>query len=201
MEIEVREPIVAYGKNKFTIAEYLRMEEASEEKHEYYLAEIFAMSGAGVDHNIIAGNIFSEIKQRLKGKSCRPFNSDQRIHIRQNSLFTYPDISIVCGQIITLEDDNWNILNPTVIIEVLSPSTRNYDHGGKFKLYRDIPTLKEFILVESESSSIEVVRINSTGHWELEEYKEIQESLLIITVEEAIPIADIYEGTKLLITE
>jgi Uma2 family endonuclease len=200
MEIEVREPLVAYGKNKFTIAEYLRMEEASEEKHEYYLAEIFAMSGAGVDHNIITGNIFSEIKQRLKGKSCRPFNSDQRIHIPQNSLFTYPDISIVCGQIITLEDDNWNILNPTVIIEVLSPSTRNYDHGGKFKLYRDIPTLKEFILLDSESISIEAFRINDRGHWELEEYKESADGLFIKSIQLLIPVAEIYEGTKLLTT-
>lgn len=200
MEIEVREPLIAYGKNKFTVEEYLQMEEASEQKHEYYQAEIFAMSGAGVDHNIIAGNIFREVSQMLKGKSCRPFNSDQRIHIPQNSLFTYPDISIVCGPIITLDDDNWNILNPTVIIEVLSPSTRNYDHGGKFKLYRDIPSLQEFILVDSESISIEAFRINKNGHWELEEYKEAADGIFIRSVKLSIPVAEIYEGTKLLTT-
>ena len=200
MEIEVREPLVAYGKNKFTVEEYFQMEEAAEQKHEYFQAEIFAMSGAGVDHNIISGNIFREVSQKLKGKSCRPFNSDQGIHIPQNSLFTYPDISIVCGQIITLDDDNWNILNPTVIIEVLSRSTRNYDHGGKFKLYRDIPALKEFILVDSESIGIEAFRINDSGHWELEECKEAADGLFIRSVQLLIPVTEIYEGTKLLTT-
>lgn len=198
MEIELREPVVAYGKNKFTIEEYLQMEEASEEKYEYYQGEIFAMSGAGVDHNIIAGNIYGEIKQMLKGRSCRPFNSDQRIHIPQNSLFTYPDISIVCGEIMTLDDDGWNILNPAVIIEILSPSTKNYDRGGKFKLYRDIATLKEYILVDSESVGVEAFRVNDNGHWELEEYKNPDDKLLIKTLELSIPVAEIYEGTKLI---
>lgn len=142
MENELREPAVAYGKSKFTIEEYLQMELTSQAKHEYYQGEIFAMSGPKVPHNIIAGNMFGELRQRLKGQSCRPFNSDQRIHVPQNSLFTYPDISIICGEIITLDNDDWNVLNPTVIIEVLSPGTKDYDRGGKFKLYRDIASSK-----------------------------------------------------------
>ena len=132
MENKLKEPAVAYGKNKFTIEEYLQMEEASEEKHEYYQGEIFAMSGAKVPYNIIAINLTIQLGQKLKGKSCKPFNSDQRIHMPKNFLFTYPDISIVCGEIITLDNDDWNILNPTVIIEVLSPATKNYDRGDKF---------------------------------------------------------------------
>src|SRR5437868_1908188 len=138
--MEVKEPAVAYGKQKYTIAEYLEMEETATEKHEYYQGEIFAMSGSKVPHNIIAGNTFGSLKQKLKGKSCRPFNSDQRIHIQKNTLFTYPDISIVCGNIMTLNNDDWNVLNPTIIIEVLSPSTKNYDRVEKFKLYREIDT-------------------------------------------------------------
>jgi len=200
MENELREPAVAYGKNKFTIEEYLQMEEVSEEKHEYYQEEIFAMSGPKVAHNIIAGNIYGELKQKLKGKSCRPFNSDQRIYIPQNTLFTYPDISIVCGEIITRDNDEWNILNPSVIIEVLSPATINYDRGGKFKLYRDIATLREYILVDSENISIEVFRINDSGHWELEEYQKPDDALLIKTVQISIPVTEIYEGTKLIVT-
>ena len=153
--MEVKEPGVAYGKNKYTIAEYLEMEEAATEKHEYYLGEIFAMSGSKVPHNIITSNLNIYLGQKLRGKPCRPFNSDQRIHIEKNTLFTYPDISIICGDIITLNDDDWNVLNPTVIIEVLSPSTKNYDRGEKFKLYRDIVTLKEYILIDSTSIHIE----------------------------------------------
>jgi len=196
MENELREPAVAYGKSKFTIEEYLEFEKTSEEKYEYYQGEIFAMSGSKVPHNTISVNIIAALKQKLKGKSCQPFNSDQRIYIPENSLFTYPDISIICGAIITLNDDDWNILNPSVIIEVLSPGTKDYDRGGKFKLYRDIPTLKEFILVDSETVNIEAFRINDRGYWELEEYKETGTALLIKTIGVAISVEEIYEGIK-----
>ncbi len=135
--MEAKEPAVAYSKERTSIEEYLEMENASDEKHEYYKGEIFAMSGAKVPHNKIAGNLFIAIGQRLKGKKCKPYNSDQRIHIQSNTLFTYPDISIICGEVITLNNDDYNVLNPSVIIEVLSKSTKNYDRGEKFKLYRD----------------------------------------------------------------
>jgi Uma2 family endonuclease len=135
--------------------------------------------------------------QKLKGKSCKPFNSDQRIHIPENTLFTYPDISIVCGEIITKDNDDWNILNPSVIIEVLSQSTKSYDRGEKFRLYRSILTLKEYILVDSDSISIEAFRINAGGHWELEEYKTINEIVFLDTIQLSIPVAEIYEGTRL----
>ena len=197
MENELREPAVAYGKSKFTVEEYLQMELISQEKHEYYQGEIFAMSGAKVPHNIISGNLYYGLRKRLEGKSCKPFNSDQRIHITQNSLFTYPDISIICGEIITLDNDDWNILNPSVIIEVLSPGTKDYDRGGKFKLYRDIATLKEYMLADSETISIEVFRINDGGHWELEEYRNMDDSLLVKSIQVSIPVIEIYEGTKL----
>ncbi|MGC4038822.1 MAG: Uma2 family endonuclease [Chitinophagaceae bacterium] len=176
----------------------MEYEQASDIKHEYYQGEIFAMSGPKVTHNIIAVNILTFLKQKLKGSKCRPFNSDQRIHIPDNTLFTYPDISIICGEIKTRNDDEWNILNPTVIIEVLSPSTKNYNRGDKFKLYRDISTLKEYVLVDSELISIETFRINERFHWELEEYKQIDHSLEIKAVNISIPLIEIYEGTKLL---
>ena len=192
--MEVREPAVAYGNKKFTVAEYLEIEEAAIEKHEYYQGEIFAMSGPKVPHNIIAGNTFGSLSNKLKGKSCRPFNSDQRIHIEKNTLFTYPDISIICGEVQTLNNDDWNILNPTVIIEVLSPSTKNYDRGEKFKLYRDIATLKEYILIDSESVNIEVFYINKEGNWELKEYKNISEILSLQAVQTSLELKEIYEG-------
>jgi Uma2 family endonuclease len=196
--MELREPIPVYGKQKITIREYLEMEEASQEKHEYYRGEVFAMSGPKVPHNIIAGNIFIGLGSKLKGKPCRPFNSDQRIHIEGNTLFTYPDISIICGDIKTLNDDEWNVLNPTILIEVLSPSTKNYDRGEKFMLYRDIPTLKEYILIDSETIHIETFRLNASNHWELEEYHFASETLQIPFLSISFPLTEIYEGTKLL---
>ncbi|PVD51421.1 Uma2 family endonuclease [Terrimonas sp.] len=195
--MEVREPAVAYGKQKFTVEEYLAMEETATEKHEYYRGEIFAMSGAKLPHNTISRNMLIGLGIKLNGKKCQPFGSDQRIHIEANTLFTYPDISIICGEPETFNDDDWNILNPAVIVEILSPSTKNYDRGEKFKLYRDIPTLKEYILVDSESVHIEIFRLNESNHWELEEYDTVEEMLYIKTINENIVLADIYAGVQL----
>jgi len=127
---EVREPAVAYGKQKLTIDEYLEFEKASPEKHEYFEGEIFAMSGAGPRHNVIFSNLFRDISGHLKGKPCQPYGSDMRIHIPDNSLFTYPDISIICGDPVSSIRDDDSFVEPTVIIEILSPSTRHYDRGG-----------------------------------------------------------------------
>jgi Uma2 family endonuclease len=194
---EVREPAIAYGKQKFSIEEYLEMENAAVEKSEYYKGEVFAMSGAKLNHNRIFSNFFSSVGIKLKGKTCMPFGSDMRIHIPLNTLFTYPDISIICGKIESLNDDNLNFLNPTVIIEILSKSTKNYDRGEKFKLYRDIATLKEYILVDSESLGIEAFKINESNHWELEEYKSLTEVLTVKAVGIEISLQEIYEGVEL----
>lgn len=197
MDTYVREPAIAYGKQKFSIEEYLEMENAAVEKHEYYQGEIFAMSGAKVPHNSISGNLFGELANKLKGKNCRPYGSDQRIHIESNTLFTYPDISIICGELITLNNDDWNVLNPTVIIEILSSSTKNYDRGEKFMLYRDIPTLREYILVDSGRVHIEVFRLNSNQRWELEEYSLLKDQLHIKAINEYIDITEIYDRVKI----
>ncbi len=194
--MEVREPAVAYGKNKFTIEEYLTMEEEATGKHEYYRGEIFAMSGVLMKHNKIFSRLFGALLSRLKGKPCQPYGSDTRVHIPSNTLFAYPDITVICGEEETLDDDDFNVLNPTVLIEILSKSTRSYDRGDKFKLYRDIPTLKEYVLVDSEKVGAEVFRLNETGHWELEEYKLDTDQLLIKAIHIEIGLDEIYEGIE-----
>ncbi|MGC4235028.1 MAG: Uma2 family endonuclease [Niabella sp.] len=195
--MEVHEPAVDYGKRKYTMEEYLEMENEAVEKHEYFRGEIFAMSGAKLQHNKIAGNLYASLHTRLRAKECMPYNSDQRIHIESNTLFTYPDISIVCGEAVTLNNDDMNVLNPSVIIEILSPSTKNYDRGEKFRLYRNIPTLKEYILIDSESVHIEAFRLNEAQRWELEEYNLQGEQLYIKTINEYFSVSEIYEGVKM----
>jgi Uma2 family endonuclease len=195
--MEVNEPAVAYGKQKYTIEEYLKMERASEVKHEYYKGEIFAMAGASSRHNIVFSNVFGEIFSRLRNSSCRPYGSDQRIHIPENTLFTYPDISIICGSIIASDKDEDSATQPIVIIEILSKATRDYDRGGKFKLYRDIPALREYVLVDSENIGVEIFRINSHGHWELEEYKILQETVILPSIDVSLKMEEIYSGTLL----
>ncbi len=194
--MHIREPDAAYNKQFYTIAEYLEIENEAEEKHEYYQGEIFAMSGAKHQHNLVIRNIYLTLGAKLKGKHCQPLGSDSRIHIEKNTLFTYPDISVVCGEPQFLNNDEWNLLNPAIIFEVLSPSTKSYDRGDKFKLYRDIPTLKEYILVDPETISIEAFFINNHNHWELKEYKKITEALSLKTINLSLQLETIYEETK-----
>src|SRR3954452_11094275 len=121
METQLREPALAYGNKKWTEDEYLEMERAALDKHEYYEGEIFAMAGAGRIHNIISVNLLTALATQLKGKGCRPFGSDARMHIPQNTLYTYPDIAVYCNSIGEVED---NFTEPVIIIEILSPSTK-----------------------------------------------------------------------------
>jgi len=204
--MDAKEPVVAYGKSKFTAQEYLQLEKAATERHEFYEGEIFqmqghgellAMSGAGNRHNIIFSNLFLAVGIALKGKNCRPYGPDMRLNIPENSLFTYPDISIYCGEPENLREDEETFVRPAVLIEILSPSTREYDRGGKFKLYRDIPSLQEYILVDTATINVEAFRINNNGHWELEEYKAIAETLELSSLGISVPLAAIYAGTKL----
>ena len=197
LNMEIKEPAHAYNKRFFSIEEYLQMENEALEKHEYYKGEIFAMSGAGNRHNIIAINIILSLGNSLKGKSCQPYGSDMRIHIPENTLFTYPDISVVCGDIINADADENSTTNPTVIIEILSPSTRNYERGVKFMLYRAIPTLKEYILVEAESIHVEQFAINKEGLWQLKEYSGKDDQLMLESLGVNLILKDIYDRCKL----
>lgn len=195
--MEVQEPALAYNRRTWTIEEYLAMEEHSNVKHEYYRGEVFAMSGSKVPHNIVSVNLLSILKNKLKGSKCQPFGSDQRIFIEEASFLTYPDISIICGDIKTYNNDEWNILNPTVLIEVLSPSTKGYDRGEKFELYKHSPTLKEYLLVDPKSVLIEAWRIGADSKWEITVYKAIEGTLQIPSLSVHIPLEEIYESTPL----
>jgi len=194
----VEEPAAEYGRDKraFTIEDYLEMEKTSVQKHEYYKGEIFAMAGARIDHNTITVNLTSAIKQKLRGSSCRVFNSEQRIHVQENTLFTYPDLSIVCGQPITFNDDQMNLMNPAVIVEVLSPPTKNYDRGEKFKLYKDLVTLQEYLLIDSQSVLLEHFLKNDAGVWVLNKYDQLADKLLIKVPNISLSLEEIYEDTE-----
>ena len=196
--MELREPIAVYNKKKFTEEEYLELERSSEQKHEYYNGEIFGMGGAGSRHNVIFSNLFGELSYKLKGNSCRPYGSDMRIHVAANTLYTYPDISIIFGDVIGPDGkDADNAINPSVIIEILSSSTKSYYRGDKFRLYQEIPSLKEYILIDSETISVEAFRLNKNLHWELEEYIKPDQFFPLPTIGLLLSLKDIYEGTKI----
>lgn len=149
----------------YTQEEYLELERAAEYKSEYYRGEIFAMSGARFNHNRIKENLSIEVGNFLKGKGCNSLSSDMRVHIPENTLYTYPDLLIVCGKPEFLDDHMDTLLNPSVIIEVLSPSTGSYDQGEKFYLYRSLKSLKEYILIDSQEVGAQVYRKSDDGMW------------------------------------
>ena len=192
MENEVKEAAPKY--NFITIQEYLEAERAASEKHEYYQGEVFAMSGASLEHNIIFSNLFGELSYKLKGKNYRPFGSDLRIHIPKNTLFTYPDITIICGEPNLTDDKFDTATNPSVIIELLSASTRNYDTGEKFSLYREIDSLQEYILIDSERIHVIKHIRNNDNSWQLTEFKSLGNSFSITTIDLSLALNDIYKG-------
>lgn len=196
--MEINEPAEAYSKRKYSLEEYLEMEKVSDIKHEFYNGEIFAMAGAGVSHNFVAKNILSTLDRKLDNNPCQPYNSDTSIYIEKNTLATYSDISVVCGEPTTLNNDKYNVLNPAIIFEVLSSSTRSYDRGDKFKFYQDIPTLKEYVLVEPDSISVEAFRINSQGFWDMKEYNNIDEALQLDSIGVTLTLKEIYKRTKVI---
>jgi Uma2 family endonuclease len=195
MENEVKEPAPKY--NYVSQEDYLAMERASETKHEYYKGEVFAMSGASWEHNVIAKNINTLVLPFLKGKPCDMFGSDLRIHIPENTLYTYPDFSIICGKPDTTDEEKDSIVKPSAIIEILSKSTKDYDRGSKFMLYRSIKTLKEYITIDSLSISVEIYTRQENNTWLLSEFKQLSESFVISTIGLTLLLKDVYEDVSI----
>jgi Uma2 family endonuclease len=136
--------MTAQPKPYMTEAEYLDLERVSLSKHEYFAGNVFAMTGASEQHNLIASNVTAALHHQLRGRSCRIYPSDMRIKVVQTGLNTYPDLTIICGPPqFTDPIKRDTLINPTVIIEILSPSTERYDRGLKFQNYRTIASLQE----------------------------------------------------------
>ncbi|MFO0610048.1 MAG: Uma2 family endonuclease [Polyangiales bacterium] len=146
--------------------EYLQMEDRSAIKHEYLDGEVFAMAGAKPEHNDIAAALTVALGVMVRGRGCRAFNSDQRIHVPATGLYTYPDGGIKCGGG-RIHADGMSLLDPVLLFEVLSESTRDYDRGAKLDHYKGIPTLRHVLLVDSAARHIEHHHRSAGGEWEL----------------------------------
>ncbi len=145
----------ALPKIRWTEAEYLAFERASQDKHEFIDGEVLAMSGASKEHNIITGNVYSTLRAKLRGRGCSVYFSDVRVRVSRRRDYVYPDVTVTCGTESFADDQKDTLLNPTVIIEVLSPSTERYDRGDKFERYRTIESFQEYILIAQDRILIE----------------------------------------------
>jgi Uma2 family endonuclease len=187
----------ALEKLLMTEKDFLEFERESTEKHQFIKGEVFAMSGASIPHNVIAINVTGEVINKLKGKKCRPFGSDLRIYNPASSQYTYPDLSIICGKIETTDDKFDTVTNPTVLFEILSPSTRNYDLGSKFELYRQIPSLKNYVTIDSQAISVILWTKNDDKSWLMIEKKSLDESIFIESIDVLLKLSSIYEEVNL----
>jgi len=178
---------------KITLEEYLEFERNSEIKHEYFDGEIFAMTGASLNHNRISRNIAGELTNMLKGSSCENFTGDMRVKVEAIEKYTYPDIAVVCGEI-ELEEKRGvdTLLNPIVIIEILSESTEAYDRGDKFSHYRLIPSLCEYILVSQKRCQVEKYVRGDEGVWLYSSYEGMKQTAIIESIKCELPLSGIY---------
>jgi Uma2 family endonuclease len=150
---------------KYTIAEYVRLEEYSNVRHEYLEGQIYAMAGGTPEHGTYAANVIAILAAALRDRPCRVQTSDVRIRVQARGLDTYPDVSVVCGSAERDREDRDAIVNPTVLVEVTSPSTDEYDRGEKLDHYKQIPALSEVVFVAHEERRIDVVRRGPDGAW------------------------------------
>lgn len=178
--------------------EYLDMEEISPVKHEYFDGEIFQMAGASHLHNIVGGNIYADLHAQLKKRPCRTYQNDMRLLVEKTGLYTYPDVMVVCGKPeIKKYKGLDNILNPTLIVEVLSPSTADYDKGTKFDQYRTMETLKEYVLVWQDKKRVAHYTKQADDSWILRDFIGEEAEIELASIECKLNIEDIYDKVDL----
>jgi Uma2 family endonuclease len=176
------------------LEEYRNLETSAETKHEYHDGEIIEMTGGSINHNSILINLIVLLKLALRGTNYRLQSSDLRLWIPQYNRGLYPDLMIIAGEPLFSDNRNDEILNPCLIIEVLSPSTSGYDRGDKFRYYRSIPQLNQYLLVSQGEILIESYSKTSENNWLLQEYTPARGIISLDSLGISLNIADIYEG-------
>ncbi len=173
--------------------EYLRIERKAAYKSEYFDGEMFAMAGASRRHNLIASNIIRELSLQLKNRSCEVYSGDMRVRVNNAGLYTYPDIAVMCGAPQFDDEELDTLLNPIVIVEVMSDSTQKYDRGEKFTLYKYLESLREYLLVAQNSCLVEHYVRQPDNHWILSETKKSEDRVDLPSIQCSLALAEIYD--------
>lgn len=182
----------AVPKPFLTPEEYLARERRTETKSEYLLGEVFALSGASRKHNLIATNVAAEFRQQLRDRECEVYQGDMRVKVSSTGLYTYPDVTVVCGEPEFEDEEVDTLLNPNVLVEVLSASTADYDRGGKFTHDRRLPSLREYVLISQDRPLVEHYVRQRQDEWLLTEVSSPQETLVLPSIECRLPLSEIY---------
>jgi Uma2 family endonuclease len=190
-------------KTLLTPEQYLEIERQAQYKSEFLkgemfamAGEMFAMAGAGERHNRLVWNLIASLDRSLRSGPYQGYPSDMRVHVTATSLFTYPDVVVVCGEPQFLDDRRDTLLNPTLIVEVLSPSTEAYDRGRKFEHYRSIASVREYLLVASDRIHVDLYARQDSGQWLLTSASEPEEAIELKSVGCRLGVSDLYEKVE-----
>ena len=176
----------------YTPEEYLALERSCETKHEYYNGEIFAMSGASKWHVLIVTNLIVALGSQLKESPCTVYSTDLRLQVAPTGLYTYPDVIVLCDEARFSDEQEDTLLNPALIVEVLSESTKDYDRGGKFEQYRAIDSFVEYLLIAQDRPHVEHHTRQPDGNWLLHETNNLDDTIHLKSVRCSLRLADIY---------
>jgi len=185
------------AKTRLTVEEYLVIERQALCKSEYCDGEMFAMAGASRRHNLIALNIGAELRMQLQQRPCEVYSSDMRVKISHTGLYTYPDVVVVCDEPLFEDADVDTLLNPIVLVEVLSPSTADYDRGGKFEHYRTLPSLQAYLLVAQERCHVVHYTRHQDNTWLLAETFDIQDCIYLPSICCNLLLSEVYAKVQL----
>ena len=182
---------------RLTPEEYLALERAAEYKSEYYAGEIFAMAGASERHVTIVANIMYLLVGQLKGRPCKAYSTDMRLKVSPTGLYTYPDIIVVCGAPVFADEQKDTLLNPTVLMEVLSESTEAYDRGKKFDHYRTLVSVSDYLLISQDQLKIEHFVRQADNRWLFSAHGSLDNVVEITSIACALPLRDVYDKVEL----
>jgi Uma2 family endonuclease len=187
-------------KTYFTPEEYLELERQAEYKSEYCNGEIFAMGGASPRHVLIVTNVASELRAQLKDRPCTVYAADLRVRVSSTGLYTYPDV-VVCDTPGFADDQKDTLINPTLIVEVLSKSTKNYDRGEKFEQYRTLASCKEYVLIAQDKHHVEHNVRQPDNTWLLSETNHVEDYIELVTIGCTLLLSEVYAKVNLLEAE
>lgn len=179
-----------------TPEQYLEIERQAEFKSEYWQGEMFAMSGAAEPHNLVVPNITAQIHPQLRSSDCRLYSNDMRVRVSATGLYTYPDIVVVCGAPQFLDGRRDTLLNPALVVEVLSPSTEAYDRGRKFEHYQSIDSLRQYLLVASERMRADLFTRQPDGLWLLKAFGSAEDTIELDSIGCRLALSDSYERVE-----
>ena len=184
-------------KNRLSLAEYNQLEEETNTRYEYHDGEVFAMAGGDPLHGAIAGNLIRLIGNGVVSKDCTVLTSDVKFYISSISRSLYPDVSVVCGPSERSEHDVRALTNPILLIEVLSDSNAAYDRGTKFHYYSELPSLREYVLVEQHAQKVETrYRSRPDERWQMDWFSGKEADVVLRSVDLTLPMADLYRRTE-----